>query len=416
VKIKYIKLALKNIKMHTLRSFLTILGIIFGVSSVVAMLSISEGARRKTIDEIKSLGINNIIVESIKPVSETQPKKGENLLLQRLLTIFTSYEYGIQKKDMEHIRTTFSEVCYVVPLKEIRKDVYVKGKKVDAKVIGVANEYILAKKLNMNIGRFFNELDIKRYKRVCVIGNVAKNKLFLFYNPIGEFIRISNCIYEVIGVINDNTDYIYIPYTTLVADFGYVVSKDEAGGFEQVKVDIDKLYITVKDVNDVIDVSKRVKTYFSKTHPKNDFEIKVPLEYLRQQEATQKIFKIVMSSIAAISLLVGGIGIMNIMLANILERMKEIGTRRTLGATKNHILLQFLTESILLTNFGGIVGIGFGICLSFVVTLYSHWPVVITLDSILLAFILSTFVGIIFGTYPAYKAAKLNPIEALRKE
>ncbi|MEK6647133.1 MAG: ABC transporter permease [Candidatus Firestonebacteria bacterium] len=412
-----VKLALENLSLHKLRSLLTMLGIIFGVAALISMLSIAAGAEKKTLEQIKTLGIENIILKSIKPlgIKKTTNRDVENIV------------YGIKRKDMNSIKEVFSKVKMVVPIKELNQQIYSNFQKKDIKVIATTMDYLEATKSKIEKGRFFNNIDTTQNKRVCVLGTKAKQQLFSYRVCLGEYIKISKIWFKVIGIFentadtksatgNDSNNYIYIPYSTAIVNFGDRYTKQESGVSESSTIEIDQLYITMQSSDYIEAAADRLKSYMQKIHKKTDYEIVIPLDLLRQKEATQRTFSIVMATIAGISLLVGGIGIMNIMLANIYERTKEIGTRRALGAKKTDVLIQFLTEAILLTNVGGIIGIFLGVGIAYLVVFYAKWPVIIQPYSIILSFLISGIIGIVFGTYPAYKAANLNPIDALRSE
>jgi putative ABC transport system permease protein len=296
-------------------------------------------------------------------------------------------------------------------------------------VFGTTPEYFNIGNLRLKKGRFISDLDMKYANSICVLGADAKKELFGYKNPLGKKIKIGDKYFQVVGVLcgrkiakigaiqvrNINND-IYIPYSVFANKFGKTTFVFEAGRLEMIEVEVDELIINIKDPGAVLDTAGVIKSYLKKSHPKGDYEMVVPLELLKQHEKTQRIFNIVMISIALISLIVGGIGIMNIMLANVAERTKEIGTRRALGARRTDILKQFLIEAVVLSLVGGCIGIVTGIVGAYAIANLAGWKMLITYYVVIAAFVISSLTGIIFGTYPAYKAARLNPIEALRME
>jgi putative ABC transport system permease protein len=406
---------------HAFRSALTALGVIFGVGAVIGMMAISEGARQQSISGIEALGIDNIVVHSRKSTS------GSNASTEG--SVYTAAAYGVTERDIAHIKKVFENVKLVVPVRDTRKSIYVQGKRSDINVFATTPEFIAMSKSRQwdSRGRFICDLDGASVNAVCVIGKTAARKVFQFHDPIDKDISIEGQPFRVIGVFEnpqsvkmlgelDLNNQIFIHLETANAVFGKTSRQKSSGSVESTKVEADWLYINVIDKTQIENTAARLRTYLQTLHPLNDYEVQVPYELLKQKEATQLIFTIVMASIAAISLLVGGIGIMNIMMANIYERTKEIGTRRALGAKKRDILLQFLTESVLLTTIGGIVGVGLGVGMAHFVTHMANWPTEVTWMSIIISLGVSVIVGVIFGTYPAWKAANLDPITALRTE
>lgn len=416
---RILKISFMGLSSHALRSFLAALGVVLGVAAVVAMMAISEGARRESLQQIEALGIDNIVAVSVKPPPGSGIASGRR----------QSYveDYGLSALEVEHIRATFDNVETLVPIRDMRKDIYAQGKRTDVRLMATTPEFLSVTKSRVvdSRSRFLSAQDALRQKPVCVLGTTAARKIFRFKDPIGKTLSIANISFQVVGLFenplyaklagsHDFNNLIYVPLETANAVYGAsLVSPAE---HKTTRVEIDYLYIRVKEVEQIRNTAARLKTYLAQGHEVLDYRVQVPYELMKQMEATQRIFTIVMASIAAISLLVGGIGIMNIMLANIYERTREIGTRRALGAKKKDILIQFLAESILLTAIGGMLGLLLGVTIATSVEVFANMKTTITSISILVSLFVSILTGITFGTYPAWKAANLDPIVALRHE
>lgn len=414
-------LAFQNLMLHKIRSTLTSLGIIFGVGSVIAMLSISEGAKQTALAQITAMGVDKILVFTKKP-----PAEGKNVSSSSNTSVVETY--GLTENDFIHIRN-MENVLNVSTARDTREKVLNGLIRLDLKLVGVSLDFLEACKSEIIQGRWFRDIDMNSYSNVCVIGRNAKRKMFVLgeQNIVGSNLRIGDKLFTVIGILENNlgtqfsglgspNDLIFIPKGQAANLFGTKSFIREVSRFSVECVDYDVFVVKVADVAYIDYTAKRIDAYLQKTHPTKDWDKVVPQELLEQQAQTQNIFTVVMSSIAGISLLVGGIGIMNIMLANVYERRKEIGTRRALGAKKSDIIIQFLLETIFLTSLGGGIGVATGILISELVTRYAQWPTVFSIWFILLALIISALIGIVFGTYPAWKAAQQNPIEVLRAE
>ncbi|MBQ9789296.1 MAG: ABC transporter permease [Lentisphaeria bacterium] len=414
-------LSIHNLLLHKFRSFLTSLGVIFGVGSVIAMLAISEGAKRAALEQIEAMGIDKIIIYSQKPLIDGKSDGGS--------TSSVVESYGLTDKDVFHI-SNMDNVDRISTLTNTRKKVLKGLNRTDLKLIGIDYTFLEDSNSQMVDGRYFSAMDFRDKHNVCVIGTNVKRKLFQLgeTNIVGSNLRIENQVYKIIGIFHNEygsqypeigaqNDMILIPESTAEATYNNYAFWREGRAWRIVKVENDVLIVKVEELMHIDDTSKRISNYLSKSHENlQDWGMIVPLELLKQREQTQNIFTIVMSSIAAISLVVGGIGIMNIMLASVFERRKEIGTRRALGAQKIDIILQFLLETVFLTTSGGVMGILAGIGIAKIITHYSGMPTIYSTWSILASLIISSLVGIIFGTYPAYKAAQQNPINVLRGE
>jgi len=412
-----IKVGLKSLMLHKMRSVLTALGVIFGVCSVIAMLSIGEGAGWEAQQQLKLLGRDNIIIRSIKPPEE----EVANVERSRLIG------YGLTYKDAERFATTIPAVEVVVPIKSMDKDVYYKARRVSTHVVGTVPWYPEIANFHVAKGRFVTPIDMARKRNVCVVGQGIGKKLFTYEDPLQKEVKVGADYYSVVGIMElresikkgaqeDLNMDIYIPLTTAQERFSDLNVKITAGTFERERVELRQVTVRVKDPINVSTTAKVIRQLLRKFHKKVDYEIIVPLELLHQAEKTKRIFNIVLGSIAAISLLVGGIGIMNIMLASITERTREIGIRRALGAKRRDIILQFLVETVVLSAGGGVVGLIIGVIAPRIVTYFSDMRTIITLWSLALAFGISVAIGIVFGLYPASRAANMDPIEALRHE
>jgi putative ABC transport system permease protein len=425
-----LKLGIKSLWMHRLRSALTTLGIVFGVCSVIAMLAIGEGASREAQELIARLGSRNLIVETVEPPEE----RADTSEQRRMRT------YGLTYKDAESIRNSLPDVEVVVPIREIDQEARYGSRKVAVKIVGTIPWYTEVSPVHVVHGRFLSSIDLHQQQSVCVVDEQLVSGLFGFDDPLGKDIRIKGSCYRVVGVAgtpsvegkpnsstsavataigsdSGATGSVYLPLSTAKSRFTEL-SASFTGGSENIeKVQLQKITVKIKSTDQVIPMRDILDTLLARLHKdKKDYRIVVPLELLYQARRTQRIFSIVLGSIATISLLVGGIGIMNIMLATVSERTREIGIRRALGATKRDIIIQFLSETLMLTFVGGVLGIVLGSLIPSMVTRFGNMPTVITWLSLLLAFGISAAVGLVFGMYPAYRAANMDPIESLRHE
>ncbi|MEA3224673.1 MAG: ABC transporter permease [Planctomycetota bacterium] len=423
------KLGLKSLWMHKLRSSLTTLGIIFGVSSVIAMLAIGEGASQEAQAQIARLGSQNIIIKTVEP-PEDQDVSGQDQSMR---------EYGLTYDDAERFRNSIPNVDVIVPSRLISQQVWYRNRKVAIEIIGTVPWYPEITPAQIKLGRFLTSIDLHHKQSVCVIDEQVVDELFLFDDPLGQDIKLQSDYYRVVGVVSSqnrgaaaealageaedtksqgaNVGNVYIPLTTVKNRFGEIsIQFSGSSGRSIERVELQEITVKVGSTDEVLPTRDTLETLLARFHKKNDFQVIVPLELLKQAKATQRIFSIVLGSIAAISLLVGGIGIMNIMLATVSERTREIGIRRALGAKKRDVILQFLSETLMLTLLGGVLGISLGSFVPFMVTKFGDMPTVITGSSLMLAFGISAGIGIIFGLYPAYRAANMDPIESLRHE
>lgn len=414
-------MSIHNLLLHKVRSILTSLGVIFGVGSVIAMLAISEGAKQSALAQIEAMGIDKIILFSQRPPINSRSETSDNASVME--------RFGLTAIDAEHI-SRMDNVEAITALFDARKKVLKGLQRTDLKVVGCDYQFLVDSGAVLEKGRWLSPADFKNKANVCVIGKNVKRKLFALGNTevVGNTIRVEDEVYRIVGILNNEygiqypeiggqNDMILIPMTTAKAKFKDYTFYREGRQYKITRVEYDLFMVKVADTEYIDNTAKRVSGYLEKLHPDTkDWGMVVPFELLKQREQTQNIFTIVMSSIASISLVVGGIGIMNIMLASVFERRKEIGTRRALGAQKSDILLQFLIETVFLTTTGGVLGILTGVGIARIITYYSGMPTLYSIWSIVLSLVISSLVGVIFGTYPAYKAAQQNPITVLRAE
>ncbi|MFO0957474.1 MAG: ABC transporter permease [Isosphaeraceae bacterium] len=418
-------LALRNLALYKLRSFLTALGLIFGVSSVVAMLAIAEGASLEAQKQIADLGATNVIIKSKKPVDE-----GPKAQRQGNESIVSSY--GLTQKDFDRIRATLPTVRSVTPVREFRRTARYYDRSREVRLVGVDPDYLALTNQRVAQGRFFEDIDTARFANVAVLGAEIAEELFPYGNPVGKAVRVEESQYfRVIGVLApknasasaggslDSQDFgrdVYVPITTDRARFGEVLFSAKQGDLKFERVEFSQITVTVDDMKNVKRTAEALDSLLRQFHARKDYGITVPLELLEKAEATQRIFNLVLGSIASISLLVGGIGIMNIMLATVTERTREIGIRRAIGAKRRDIILQFLIETGVLSSTGGLIGVLLGLLVPPVVSSFSGLPAVVRPYSPIVALLIAVVTGVAFGVYPARRAAMMDPVEALRCE
>ncbi len=420
-----VRLGFKSLWLHRLRSLLTVLGIVFGVCSVIAMLAVGEGVRHEALEQIRRLGSNNIIIRSIKPEEERSSAVERSYVL----------EYGLTYADIRRIRDTIPGVTLVVPGRIIRDFLWNGRWRIDAEVVGTVPWYHEMRLQALSEGRYLNDFDMEDSKNVCVLSREAADRLFPLTPAVGSNLRIGGDYYHVVGVLAREAPVVapgggnssgqnaaqtlaraFIPLTTAKARFGEVLVRRRSGSFEAERVQLHEVTAQVHRQEEVEEIAKIIVDILDKNRKKKDYEIIVPLELLRQSERTKRIFNIVLGSIAAISLIVGGIGIMNIMLASVTERTREIGIRRALGAKRRDIIFQFLVETVILSGSGGLIGVVLGVAIPFFITLFADMTTIVTLWAPMIAFSISGLVGVVFGIYPALRAADMDPVEALRHE
>ena len=413
-----ILLGIENLLLHKLRSLLTMLGIVFGVGSVVAMLSVGEGASKEALDRIRKLGSNNIIISSMKSIEE------ESISTTRT---FMSM-YGLTYEDHIRVAETFNTVKQTAPAKLMRKEGRLGERALELRVVGTTAAWFKLVRRPVAAGRVLLPSDKKNNAAVAVLTEYGARRLLAAEHTIGQTLRIGGDYFEIVGIVKSESGLagniqipdqqvdVYIPISVARTYFGDVMSRRTAGAREREMVELHQMIVEVDSAENVESTAKGIESMLNRFHKKKDYLISVPLALLRQAEATKRTFNIVLGSIAGISLLVGGIGIMNIMLASVTERTQEIGIRRAIGAKRRQIVSQFLIETVVLSIIGGLIGIGFGVLVPSLITYFSDMPTVITPESIVLPLIISGSVGIVFGLYPAVRAAKVDPIVALRHE
>lgn len=399
---------------HPFRTFLTMLGIIFGVGAVIAMVSIGAGAEREALEELKKFGDTSIRISAVEIQGE------------RLNEALKKQAMGLSLDDAAYLASACQFLQLVVPERLDDYPVYVFNKKPLAKVVGVGNGFLQASRFELEKGRFFSAQELSRAGLVAVLGAGIASETFAGVEPVGQFIQIERMRFQVIGVMKgqgsgggklaikrrDHDRDIYIPINSSLQRLEKWPAEDK-----DLYHEISSLWVEVKPGVDLLRARDVVMAMLKRRHQEiEDLESQVPLEILQQSQKTQNLFNLVMALIAGISLLVGGIGIMNIMLASVNERTREIGVRRALGASKIDIVIQFLVEASLISVVGGIIGIFAGVALSYAISIYTGWVTVIPLTSVFIAFFVSITVGIVFGSFPAAKASQLDPVKALRYE
>lgn len=414
----FVKLGLTDVWRHKTRSFLTMLGMVFGVGSVIAMLAVGEGASQQALESIKRLGSENIMVLSVKPGSEESGSSGAQ---RGKLAV-----YGLLYDDEKRIRETVPGVVMTVAARMTRRTARLNERQLEMRVVETVPEWFQVVQRPILAGRVLTAHDMRIRANVCVLTEHGVRRLLAAEETIGQRIRIASGVFEVIGIVQNETGGsvrapdseadAYIPITTGTKFFGEANIRYSAGGMEGEKVELSQIIVKMADTSVVESGSKAIQAVLERFHKKKDFRIDVPLTLLREAERTKRTYNIVLGAIAGISLLVGGIGIMNIMLASVTERTKEIGIRRAIGARRSRIVVQFLINTCVLSIGGGLVGLILGVAIPFLITLFTDMPTVVQPYSLVLAFGISAGIGIVFGLYPAMRAAALDPIEALRRD
>jgi len=413
-----VKLGVKNLMLHKLRSLLTMLGLVFGVGSVIAMLAIGEGASEEALAQIRKLGSRNIIINAQKPSEEsgsTQTRVRVNI-------------YGLLYDDLARIQETIPTVVAAVPVKAMEREASFAGRSLDIRVVGTTQNWFKLVDRDLIAGRIMTTRDVESRASVVVLTEFGARRLLATQTAIGSDLRIGGKSYEVIGIVKsehthdgsmqtpDQQTDAYIPLTTARQHYGDMIFQMKQGAFVREWVELHHIIVYVDTEDNVERTAEAITRLLELFHKKQDYAVSVPLALLRQAEATKRTFAIVLGSIAGISLLVGGIGIMNIMLATVTERTREIGIRRAIGARRNQIVSQFLIETMVLSISGGLLGILVGVFIPWLVTAFAGMPTVVTPQSIVLSLGISVSVGIVFGIYPAIRASQLDPIVALRHE
>ena len=434
-----LRIGLYSLLLHKLRSGLAILGILIGITAVIWLVAMGEGVSYQAQEQIKDLGARNVIVRSVKPAAGGSNASGGLFL-----------EYGLKRDDLRRIVSNVPHIKQVVPIRELRKEVRSLDQVLEARIVGCGPEYFRLNRLTLERGRLLSDRDGSPPQNVAVIGAETARRLFGYEDPLGQAIQIDNDFYRVVGQTEerdptaaiggslDSQDFnsdVYIPIETLRWRIGDTIFTSRSGSREGEIQELSQISLTVTDIDYVDESADIIRTLLEKYHPRQDVRVVVPKELLRQAELLRMMFNMLLVLIAGISLLVGGIGIMNIMLATVTERTREIGIRRALGANRGDIVRQFLIESVTLTAVGG----GLGVLLGFLCgptvaivresalqffpdTMAALPPTILEMEpriapwSIVVSLIISIGVGVVFGSYPARRAAFMDPIEALRHE
>jgi len=402
-----------NLLMHKLRSLLTMLGMIFGVAAVLSMLSIGAGAQQQVMAFIEELGVHNLIVEAKEAVDRNAWAK------------MRQQSPGLTFQDVRAMQATVAGVDALTPRKRFTPTKLVPKPQGDSPVVyGVQANYEHIGGLRLTNGRFFTDEESSRAEAVCVLGEAARTALFGLDDPLGRFLKVNDQWFRVIGTAGaqavvqndvaglpaqDRNNVVYVPTAAAIfrLEDNYTSIRDE----------IDGVYVRLKPDADVTAAAATVRGVLATSHRgADDYALVVPAELLAEQQRTKRIFDIVMVALASISLLVGGIGIMNIMLASVLERTPEIGLRRAIGARKTDVVRQFVMETTLIAVAGGVLGLALGGAMSRLIASFAGWSTIVTTGSLLLAFSVSVLIGLVFGVYPAMKAASLDPVQALHYE
>ena len=450
-----IEIAVESIVSNKLKSMLTALGIIFGVAAVIAMLAIGKGAKQEIMEQMKMVGVNNILINPVIPDKSSSTSEGEKQQKK--------FSRGLNLLDVEAIKQTLPSVKRISPEISFNSTAMLNGSKYTAKLVGVSNDYFYLYNLPLVGGAFFNSFQEENGIQVCIIGANIRAKFFSKIDTLGQYIKFNGIWLKVIGVlqktnvsltgfeekgVNVYNDNIYIPIQTmllryqnrallntkLVSEatsmlfFGgggpgggmarVVVSSSDASSDTETNYNqLDRIVVQVTETEQLQPTTEILSRMLTRRHTGvKDFEITVPELLLKQQQRTKDIFNIVLGAIASISLIVGGIGIMNIMFASVMERIKEIGTRMAIGAKKMDIIVQFLSEAVLISVSGGFIGVFFGVIMAKLIQQIAGIMTIVSFFSVFIAFGVSAAVGVIFGYSPAKRASEKDPIESLRYE
>jgi putative ABC transport system permease protein len=438
--LRSVGLAARSLWLHKLRSVLSMLGIIIGTGSVISLMSFGEGSMQDALDDIKRQGATNIIVRSVKP-----PDDASTTTRSMVAT------YGLKFRDLERFETFGDAIVRMVPMRIFPSEVRYLERMANCRLVATVPEYEEVNKLTLARGRFLTQDDETNALNVCVLGAESADKLFPFEDPLGKSVQCRNHRYVVVGVMADRMptggsggsqaaeDYnrdIYIPLSTCRGRIGGTVFVRASGSRSGEQVEVSQVTITLTDVDRVRPVGAEIVRMLKATHDRQDYAVTVPLDRLDEAERQKSRFTNLLLLIAGISLLVGGIGIMNIMLATVTERTREIGIRRALGGKRKDIIWQFLIEATVQTTIGGLLGVAVGIGLVYAAPHLPNLlssivyrvglnefstmlaavkiPTQLRVDAIYISVGVSIAVGVLFGLYPAWRAARLDPIEALR--
>jgi putative ABC transport system permease protein len=450
-----IEIAVESIISNKLKSMLTALGIIFGVAAVIAMLAIGKGAKQEIMEQMKMVGVNNILINPVIPDKSSSAEEGEKQQKK--------FSRGLDLLDVDAIRETLPSVKRISPEISFNSTAMLNGVKYIAKLVGVSNDYFYLYNLPLVSGAFFNGFQEENGIQVCIIGANIRAKFFSKVDPLGQYIKFNGIWLKVIGVlqktnvsltgfeekgVNVYNDNIYIPIQTMLLRYqnrallntklvseassmqffggggpggggGRIIvsSSDASSNVETNYNQLDRIVVQVTETEQLQPTTEILSRMLTRRHTGvKDFEITVPELLLKQQQRTKDIFNVVLGAIASISLIVGGIGIMNIMFASVMERIKEIGTRMAIGAKKMDIVVQFLAEAVLISVSGGFIGVFFGVVMAKLIEQIAGIMTIVSFFSVFVAFGVSAAVGVIFGYSPAKRASEKDPIESLRYE
>jgi len=417
--VRNIRSGMENLLLHKLRSFLTMLGVVFGVGSVVAMLSVGEGAGREALEQIRKLGSNNIIVTSIEPAEDRSSGMGRSANMSI---------YGLTYEDHLRAAESLGHVERTAPVKLLRKDARLGERTLEVRVVGTTPDWFKLVNREVLAGRVLLPPREGAPAATVVLTEFGARRLLATRHNIGEWIRIGGNCFQIVGIVkseggkagdlqmpDDEVDA-YIPLAIARQYFGDLNIRIASGSRTLERVELNQAIMQVDRTEHVESTARAIERMLGQFHKKKDYTISVPLALLRQAEEAKRRSSIVVGSIAGISLLVGGIGIMNIMLASVTERTREIGIRRAIGAKRRQIIYQFLIETVVLSMMGGLIGLGIGALIPRLITHFSGMTTILTWKGIMLPLLISMSIGILFGLYPAIHAAQVDPIIALRHE
>jgi len=438
--LQQIRLGFRSLMLHKLRSALAVLGILIGVTAVIWLVAMGEGVSFQAQQQIKDLGATSIIIRSVKPADESTLETSSRM----------GISYGLLREDYDRLLSNVPTITRAVPMREISREVRHHDRVIDGQLIGCTPDYFGLNRLPIARGRSLTDVDVRNYANVAVLAHEASGTLFPIEDPLGRAVQVGQEFYVVVGVAAPRTaaaaiggslgarQYdrdVYIPLSTFRSRIGDRVFTVRAGSTQLETVELSQITAVVDEMRDVDETANVVRALLARYHKQVDYAVVVPKELLEQAETMRAMFNVLLVLIAGISLLVGGIGIMNIMLATVTERTREIGIRRALGATRSEIVQQFLWETVVLSGTGGLLGVLFGFLCGPTINavrgavaglLPDVWsalpPNIRDLEprlapwSVIVAFGISVGVGVLFGIYPARRAASMDPIEALRHE
>ncbi|MGD0089608.1 MAG: FtsX-like permease family protein [Planctomycetota bacterium] len=426
----YLLSGLRGVLRHPLRSVLTVTGIVLAITALLSMMAVGEGARQQILKEMEQMGLRNIIVTSRRPpkkVAETSQSQQD----------WGPVAFGLTNKDLARCRAILPGLglVHAPAVHELRNPVVMFGRKVNARVLGITEDYFKTFKVLLNRGRLLCAADGRLQTQACLLATPIPSEILRGRDPFGMVVSIGDKPFKVVGTITPQSRFmdtgvggegesgghnaasnfvsIFIPFETAIGRFGPITIHVDQGKEEFYKLELDRVIL---ECEDPLLAVKPLQAILDKGHKEVDYEITVPLEMLRQRQRTREVFNLVLLMVAGLTLLVGGMGIVNIMLVSVAERTKEIGIRRALGAKRRDILLQFLIETLALTVTGGLLGIAAGLGGVYGVAAYTGWPVSVTTSAVLGSFLVSVAAGVVFGLYPARRAAAVLPVVALRYE